>query len=327
MPITFLTNVDGEGYDRRLKALEDGQGSGENADAIRAAVFEYMEQDATGAVVAVDAQEPTAEDNTTYIVMQSRNGTIFRLAIDNDGLPFVTNEAGDTVWSSASGGTGGDSSGGEDTGGGEDSGGGDSSTEIPSDVQGVYTNNVITEIPADAFKSNSKITGIIAPNVIAVGSNAFDNCRALAEVSLPMAETFADYAFVWTVALKKIVLPKAKSLGTQSFAFCTAATIVDLGGVPTGGIGYQALNNNTAMQALVLRCDSTVWPLNHNSFANNGITNGTGYVYVPAKILDAYKTSNQWSTWAEQFRILEDYTVDGTSTGELDETKIGGGTT
>ena len=30
MPITFLTNVDGEGYESRLKALEDSQGSGEN---------------------------------------------------------------------------------------------------------------------------------------------------------------------------------------------------------------------------------------------------------------------------------------------------------
>jgi hypothetical protein len=29
-----------------------------------------------------------------------------------------------------------------------------------------------------------------------------------------------------------------------------------------------------------------------------------------------------WTTFSAQFRALEDYTVDGTTTGELDESKI-----
>lgn len=39
-------------------------------------------------------------------------------------------------------------------------------------------------------------------------------------------------------------------------------------------------------------------------------------------LVDSYKAATNWSTYATQFRALEDYTVDGTITGELDSTKI-----
>lgn len=45
-------------------------------------------------------------------------------------------------------------------------------------------------------------------------------------------------------------------------------------------------------------------------------------IYVPAALIDSYKAATNWSAYANQFRALEDYTVDGTITGELDESKI-----
>ena len=50
--------------------------------------------------------------------------------------------------------------------------------------------------------------------------------------------------------------------------------------------------------------------------------NKTGYIYVPRALVDSYKSATNWSTYASQFRALEDYTVDGTIMGELDESKI-----
>lgn len=47
-----------------------------------------------------------------------------------------------------------------------------------------------------------------------------------------------------------------------------------------------------------------------------------GYIYVPAALIDSYRTASNWSSLDTQFRALEEYTVDGTTTGELDETKI-----
>ena len=60
-----------------------------------------------------------------------------------------------------------------------------------------------------------------------------------------------------------------------------------------------------------------------NWSGNDGpIMKGEGYIYVPRALVDSYKVATNWSSWATQFRALEDYTVDGTTTGELDETKI-----
>lgn len=47
-----------------------------------------------------------------------------------------------------------------------------------------------------------------------------------------------------------------------------------------------------------------------------------GYIYVPRNMVDTLKSATNWSTYADQIRALEDYTVDGTTTGELDESKI-----
>ena len=40
------------------------------------------------------------------------------------------------------------------------------------------------------------------------------------------------------------------------------------------------------------------------------------------KLYEKYRNGTNWSTYAAQFRALEDYTVDGTITGELDPNKI-----
>ena len=61
---------------------------------------------------------------------------------------------------------------------------------------------------------------------------------------------------------------------------------------------------------------------NTNAFSSTPIASGTGYIYVPRALVDSYKAASKWSTYANQFRALEDYTVDGTTTGALDETKI-----
>ena len=79
----------------------------------------------------------------------------------------------------------------------------------------------------------------------------------------------------------------------------------------------------TALTAVILRNeDFVVTLLGSDAFSYSAIASGTGYIYVPSALLATYKAATNWSTYAAQFRGLEDYTVDGTTTGELDETKI-----
>ena len=72
---------------------------------------------------------------------------------------------------------------------------------------------------------------------------------------------------------------------------------------------------------LILRNTSGVCTLDMRIY-NSAIESGTGYIYVPSALIDSYKTAKNWSSHAAQFRALEDYTVDGTVTGAIDETKI-----
>jgi hypothetical protein len=48
-----------------------------------------------------------------------------------------------------------------------------------------------------------------------------------------------------------------------------------------------------------------------------------GYIYVPRFNVNDLKYHSQWKPYASQLRVLEDYTIDGTTTGEFDDVKAG----
>ena len=88
-------------------------------------------------------------------------------------------------------------------------------------------------------------------------------------------------------------------------------------------IGGSAFNSCTNITALILRNTSGVCTLSaSNAFLYSAIENGRGYIYVPSALIKDYKAATNWSTHAARLRALEDYTVDGTTTGALDPTKI-----
>lgn len=87
-------------------------------------------------------------------------------------------------------------------------------------------------------------------------------------------------------------------------------------------LAQYALYKSAALTALVLRYNTVATLENTNALGQSGIANGTGYIYVPSDLVDSYKSATNWSTYANQFRALEDYTVDGSTDGELDASKI-----
>jgi hypothetical protein len=97
--------------------------------------------------------------------------------------------------------------------------------------------------------------------------------------------------------LKYVNLPHCKTIGANAF-------------------------ESTSLKMLILSSETMCTLSNTSAFNSTPIKSGTGYIYVPRALVDTYKTATNWSTYANQFRALEDYTVDGTVTGELDESKI-----
>ena len=94
-------------------------------------------------------------------------------------------------------------------------------------------------------------------------------------------------------------------------------------------------NGCRTLKAVIIRSFGTNYILNTTSFTNCyhilGTTNATynpngdkdGYIYVPRDMIATLSSSTNWSTHASQLRALEDYTKDGTTTGEFDDEKAG----
>ena len=95
--------------------------------------------------------------------------------------------------------------------------------------------------------------------------------------------TIGEYAFSHNTALTLVSFPSVTSIGASAFASCSKLTTVIL-----GAGSYVALSNVSA-------------------FTGTPIASGTGFIYVPAALVDTYKIASNWSTYANQIRAIEDY--------------------
>ena len=123
--------------------------------------------------------------------------------------------------------------------------------------------------------------------------------RSITEISSNSATSIGSYAFYSCSELTTANFPVATSIESYAFQSCSG------------------------LKSLLLRNNKVCTLSNTNAFTSTPISSGTGYIYVPSALIEQYKTANNWSTYASQFRALEDYTVDGTVTGGLDPAKTG----
>ena len=144
---------------------------------------------------------------------------------------------------------------------------------------------LLTTIPTKAFFSCSNLNNVNLPSATRVNNQAFQSCINLANVVLPNATTVLDNAFYHCDKLAKIDLPKVTNIASNVFQSCQS------------------------LKTLILR--STTMCTLDKVFSDTPINKGAGYIYVPRSLLDTYKSNSVWSTFANQFRVLEDYTENG----------------
>ena len=153
----------------------------------------------------------------------------------------------------------------------------------------------------------------------------------LREYSNDRVTYIRSYAFYGN-RLTAVSFPAATNIGTAAFAY---GNLITASFSALTNIGNSVFNSCYSLTTLILRNTAQVCTLSstnvfnscyhyHGTVNSNYNPNGLkdGYIYVPASLINSYKVATNWSTLATQFRALEDYTVDGTTTGELDESKI-----
>lgn len=174
----------------------------------------------------------------------------------------------------------------------------------------------------EIFAGCVSLKSISFPKLISWRATAslFSGCTNLASVSLPQITVLDVGYFSDCSSLKEVRTPNAKTVAENAFKNCTALEYVDL--PMATQINRYGFSGATNLTALILRSETMCTLGELSSLQETPIVSGTGYIYVPSALINSYKAATNWSTYANQFRALEDYTIDGTVMGEMDETKI-----
>lgn len=178
--------------------------------------------------------------------------------------------------------------------------------------------NAVT-IDRSAFYMCNKLTTLSFPNVTSVGESAFNSCSRITSIDCPKLQTIGWQAFYYMSKLESVYVPEVTRIEFWGLAYASKLQTLDLPKVSY--IAGEAFINS-GLNTLILRNTSVVDCESISCLNSTPIKSGNGYIYVPSSLLSAYQNHDVWNGVSEQFRALENYTIDGTITGPLDSTKI-----
>lgn len=178
-----------------------------------------------------------------------------------------------------------------------------------------FKDDRIETVSAYAFYQCTNLVTVNLPSVTTVGTNAFYGCSALTTLELPNMTNFGKSFISNCSNLISVKLPSVTVIISWTIDH-HKLQFLDLPIVKT--IQANGLCNLQSIRAIILRNPDVVCAL--GGALDNYVARA--YFYVPAALIEDYKIADNWSAYADRFRALEDYTVDGTITGDLDKTKI-----
>ena len=130
-------------------------------------------------------------------------------------------------------------------------------------------------IGEDAFEYCDTLNKVNLPECRYIYAYAFDECRSLSQISLPECR-YIDEAAFQRCSLKQVSLPKCIYIGEGAFLGCLPLMSIT--------IGYSSV------------CNMNV--TNIDAFEGTYIGYGNGSIYVPASLVEAYKSAENWSVYS-----------------------------
>ena len=164
-------------------------------------------------------------------------------------------------------------------------------------LESVILPSTITTIEDDAFHECPTLSSINIPNgVKSIGSYAFAGDLQLSEIVLPQSvETIGNNAFAAT-GLRSFALPEGVTVTSQYMCYnCQKLTSLTLPTTITN-IGYRSFDECNAL--VEIHCKATT-PPTLEQYAFEATVNGRK-IYVPQGSVEAYKTAEGWSDFADQ---------------------------
>jgi hypothetical protein len=168
--------------------------------------------------------------------------------------------------------------------------------------------------------------------VVTIGSSAFSYCSNLEEIYFNADVILSNDCFSYCTNLKKVEFTNLSKVPRSAFYRCENLELIDL--KAAAYIDEGAFGKCDKLYAIIIRdgvCDINITAvLDSNIMTDEGIPTMRGFIYYEGESESSYR--NKYEPIFEGlgapglfdvlFRKLEDYTVDGTTTGQLDESKI-----
>lgn len=185
---------------------------------------------------------------------------------------------------------------------------------------GDYTNDRVTYIKTYTFNELTKLQKIDFPNVIKIDSCAFAYCLQLREAYFQSVIRISNRAFEGCTNLEIFRAPEVAEIDSYAFRGCSRLREIDIRGTSDYGFGLidKSAFYDSGLERLIIRGVNGVPHLPEAIF--NSSPDPT--IFVPRTMLESYVISDYWVNYADCFVALEDYTVDGTTTGAIDYSKL-----
>ena len=178
-----------------------------------------------------------------------------------------------------------------------------SHTYDPNTKTGIVILNDST-IPDQMFQG-SKVSSIQLINITEIGLSAFYWCKSLTSVTIPGSVTrIRGYAFRDCSSLTSITIPDSVTeIGSAAFHMCLSLTSVTISDRVTK-IGQATFFGCTSLKEVY--CKSAIVPEGDVNMFNYGTGNTNIYIPLACKIcvpiasVEAYKSAQYWSDYADQ---------------------------
>lgn len=146
------------------------------------------------------------------------------------------------------------------------------------------------------------------PTVETIGDAALATSiidRSITELQDSTAVTLQSYSLASCSSLKKAVFSEVTEVLNHSFEGCEALETLDF--YATVEFDASALQGLSSLETLILRSDTMCDASSSAVLSYTPIADGTGYIYVPAALVDSYKHDFVWGSYFDQIRAIEDY--------------------
>lgn len=171
---------------------------------------------------------------------------------------------------------------------------------------GTLLSTEITKVRNYALIGRKSLIAIDLPECTNVGDYAFSSCTSLENVNLPKCTNVNEYAFSSCEKLQNVNIPKCTRIENSTFQFCKSLKKIDLNVVER--IADSAFWGCELLECIKILNTETVCVLTSKyALSDTKIKSGNGYIYVPDKLLEQYKTATNWSAFANQIKPLSEY--------------------